>query len=106
VGRFYGQYIDERQAFDERKKKGTMPHPIEMYVDVCSPETVIRNGEVPSEQAIAARAQAKRRFQNEVQKKKLWVMMNKRYDMAVFLFALCDSARRSVSAWCANDLGC
>jgi hypothetical protein len=84
AGLFYGQYVDERQAFDERKKKGNMPHPIEMYLDVCFPETIIPDGELPSEQATAARDRAKRRFQNEVQRKKLWVMMLKRYGMAVF----------------------
>jgi hypothetical protein len=67
------------------RKKGNLPHPIKMYLDVCSPETVIPDGEVPSEQAIAACAQAKKYFQNEVQKKKLWVMILGRYGMAVFL---------------------
>ncbi|OBT82761.1 hypothetical protein VE02_09921 [Pseudogymnoascus sp. 03VT05] len=43
------------------------------------------DGELPSEQAIATRAQAKRQFQNEVQKKKLWRKMLKRYGIAVFL---------------------
>jgi len=62
AGLFYGQYVDERQAFDEQKKKLNLPHPIEMYLDVCSPETIIPDGELPSEHAIAARAQAKRRF--------------------------------------------
>ncbi|KFY97780.1 hypothetical protein V500_01919 [Pseudogymnoascus sp. VKM F-4518 (FW-2643)] len=85
AGLFYGQYAEERDAFDERTKKGNLPHPSEMYVDVCSPETIILDGELPSEQAIAARAQAKRHFQNEVQKKKLWGEMQKRYGIAVFL---------------------
>jgi hypothetical protein len=85
AGLFYGQYVDDRQAFDEQKKKGNLPHPITVYLDVCFPETVIPDGEVPSEAAIVARAQAKRRFQNEVQRKKLWVMMLKRYGMAMFL---------------------
>ncbi|KFY78642.1 hypothetical protein V499_02245 [Pseudogymnoascus sp. VKM F-103] len=85
AGLFYGQYADERDAFDKRKKKGNLPHPSEMYVDVCSPETIILDGKLPSEQAFAARAQAKRHFQNEVQKKKLWGEMQKRYGIAVFL---------------------
>ncbi|KFZ20229.1 hypothetical protein V501_00263 [Pseudogymnoascus sp. VKM F-4519 (FW-2642)] len=85
AGLFYGQYADERDAFDKRKKKGNLPHPSEMYVDVCSPETIISDGELPSKQAKTARAQAKRHFQNEVQKKKLWGEMQKRYGIAVFL---------------------
>lgn len=68
-----------------KQKRDPKPHPIEMYLDVCFPETVIRDGEVPPEQAIAARAQSKKHFQNEVQKKKLWVVMLERYGMAVFL---------------------
>ncbi|KAL5350931.1 hypothetical protein ACLOAV_004504 [Pseudogymnoascus australis] len=72
-------------AFNERKEKGNLLHPSELYVDVCSSETTITDGELPSKQAIGARAQAKRQFQNEVQKKKLWVMMLKRYGIAVFL---------------------
>ncbi|ELR10089.1 hypothetical protein GMDG_04489 [Pseudogymnoascus destructans 20631-21] len=85
AGLFYGQYADERDAFDKRKKKGNLPHPSEMYVDVCSPETIIPDAKLASEQAFAARAQAKRHFQNEVQKKKLWGEMQKRYSIAVFL---------------------
>ncbi|KFY32041.1 hypothetical protein V493_00579 [Pseudogymnoascus sp. VKM F-4281 (FW-2241)] len=85
AGLFYGQYADERDAFDKRKKKGNLPHPSEMYVDVCSPETIIPDGELQSKQAKTARAQAKRHFQNEVQKKKLWGEMRKRYGIAVFL---------------------
>ncbi|OBT74055.1 hypothetical protein VF21_07830 [Pseudogymnoascus sp. 05NY08] len=85
AGLFYGQYADERDAFDKRKKNGNLLHPSEMYVDVCSPETVISDGELPSKQAKTARAQAKRHFQNEVQKKKLWGEMQKRYGIAVFL---------------------
>ncbi|ELR09837.1 hypothetical protein GMDG_04320 [Pseudogymnoascus destructans 20631-21] len=69
AGLFYGQYADERDAFDKWKKKGNLPHPSEMYVDVCSPETIIPDGELPSKQAKTARAQAKRHFQNEVQKR-------------------------------------
>ncbi|ELR07183.1 hypothetical protein GMDG_08310 [Pseudogymnoascus destructans 20631-21] len=67
------------------RKRGTCPHPSEMYVDMCSPETIIPDGELPSKQAFAARAQAKRHFQNELQKKKLWGKMEKRYGIAVFL---------------------
>jgi hypothetical protein len=85
AGLFYGQYIDDRQAFDGRKKKGNRRHPIEIYVDMWSPKTVIPDGEVPAEEAIAICKEAKRGFQNEVQKKKLCVMMLKRYGMAVFL---------------------
>ena len=50
-----------------------------------SPETVVPDGEVVSKQAIAARAQVKKHFQNDVQKKKLGVMMLEHYSMAVFL---------------------
>ncbi|KAL5344409.1 hypothetical protein ACLOAV_010669 [Pseudogymnoascus australis] len=85
AGLFYGQYADDRDAFNERMEKGNLLHPSELYVDVCSPKTIIPDGELPSKQAIGARAQAKRQFQNEVQKKKLWVMMLKRYGIAVFL---------------------
>jgi len=60
AGLFYGQYVNDRQAFDERKKNWNLPHPIEMYLDVCSPETVVPDSEVASKQAIAVRAQAKK----------------------------------------------
>jgi hypothetical protein len=84
AGIFYGRYIDEREAFNKWNTNATLLHPIEMYVDVCFPETIIRRGAVATERAIAARAQAKRKFQNEVQRKKLWVMMNRRYGVALF----------------------
>ncbi len=60
AGLFYGQYSDERDAFNERKEKGNLPHPSELYVDVCSPGTIIPDGELPSKKAIAVREQAKR----------------------------------------------
>jgi hypothetical protein len=82
---FYGQYVDDREAYDEQSIKGNLSHPIEMYVDVCSPETIIGEGETPSESTVVARAQAKRNFENKVQRKKLWIKMQKRYDAAVFL---------------------
>lgn len=52
---------------------------------MCSPQTITPDDVVPTDEAIVRRQKAKREFLNEVQKKKLWVMMLERYGMAIFL---------------------
>ena len=42
AGLFYCQYVDERQAFDERKKKENLPHPSEMYLTCTPPRSLFR----------------------------------------------------------------
>jgi hypothetical protein len=61
-----------------------LPHPIEEYVDVFFPETIMRHGEVASQHTIAYRQEAKTLFQKLVQKKKPWEMIVRRYGTGLF----------------------
>ena len=98
-GTLVGLYNDERERFDERKRQRnlfpaiygdgeesglSLPDPIEEYVDLCFPETVMRPGEAASSDAFETRRRGKRRFENMVQRKKPWVMINRRYGKGVF----------------------
>ena len=59
-------------------------HPIEEYLDVFFPETIMGHGEVASQHTIAYRQEAKTLFQKLVQKKKPWEMIVRRYGTGLF----------------------
>jgi hypothetical protein len=98
-GSLVGEYKRDKEAFVERNNQKSfcpaaysgsgedaspLPHPIEEYVDVFSPETIMRHGEVASEGIIARRREAKRQFQKMAQKKKPWEMIVGRYGIGLF----------------------
>jgi hypothetical protein len=86
-------YNIDTERFDKQQKQRTClggteanasQHPIEEYVDLFFPETIMWNGEVPSQKAITARKDRKKDFKNMVQTKKPWVEFNERYGKGVF----------------------
>jgi hypothetical protein len=97
-GTLIGIYNDERERFDEQKRQrslcpaipssgeegaSSLPDPIEEYVDTCFPDS-IRHSQDASQDTIDARRSAKKKFENMVQRKKPWSMINRRYDKGVF----------------------
>lgn len=54
AGRFYGQYINERNTYSLRKQKENLPHPIETYIDLCWPETITPRCRSASQNAMTA----------------------------------------------------
>jgi hypothetical protein len=97
---FFGQYLAERARFKQwkehkelgriiidGKEEDALPpsHPLPEYVDLCFPETILRDGEVASQVAKDNRDRAKKRFENMVQTMEPWVRFNQRFGKGVFV---------------------
>jgi len=99
---FFGQYLEERARFDnwkaqkaERAKRCRTTleetvaeppsHPLEEYVDLCFPGTILQEGDDMSEEVMFARNKAKKKFENLVQKNEPWVRLNQRFGKGVIV---------------------